>query len=154
MVNATNGFVGTMWVTTDKGTYKLEDLVSGQMNVMPMGIDPYGRPDYKPIDGFFKHKQQPTIKFIYESAKHGHEIYCTYTQLLLTQEGFKAAGRVGYGDKLMTIRGRLDDRTKGVIRELVPVKIISITNGGTKQIYEVSVEENRSYTVNGIVVHN
>lgn len=143
---------GNTWIVTNKGTFKLVDIVEKQMNVEPLCVSEDGKVEYKPIVSYQKYKKSKTIKFRYTATRGNHEIYCTPDHRLLTNNGYKRADQIGYGDSLMTIRGRqVGDE---VIQEIVPVKIVSIGNGAEQFVYDIEVADNHNFLSNGIISHN
>lgn len=141
------------WVTTDRGTFKIEDIVNNQMDVQVLCTDQYGRPEYKHILSYQSYSRQKTIKITFDKRIYSSDcLYCTPTHKILTDKGWKLAAEVGFGDSLMTIIKR--EFNGELIKELAPVPIRMISNGKEVKVYDLEIEDNHNFLTNGIISHN
>lgn len=143
---------GNTWISTDSGTYKIEDIVNNQMPVRVKCINKSGEIEYKPIVDFQRYSRRPTMKIMYNISHHADSLYCLPTHQLLTNKGFKVAEEIGYGDKLITIRGR--EESGKVVWTTLPVPIHSIQNGKEVPVYGIEVEDNHTFLSNGVISYN
>lgn len=142
---------------------KISTLVKNKMDVEVMSYNTATR-QFEPkriVNWYDNGKTNKFMRFTVQAAHGGtHTFDCTPNHELLTEHGYEAAENMRVGDKLVTMSGVMEmsmvSGGKNMYQPL-PMEILRIEDApkaSDMHRYDIEVEGNHCYLVDGVVVHN
>ncbi|MEM6284768.1 MAG: recombinase RecA [Chloroflexota bacterium] len=147
-------------------TESIRNIVDNRMNVEVMSYNTLTQ-QFEPkriVNWFNNGKAEKFLKFTVAAVDGGtHTFECTPNHELLTEHGYEAAENLRVGERLVTMAGVLElSITAGMLPQApfyqpAPMEILAIDavedfNDMTR--YDIEVDGNHCYVVDGVVVHN
>jgi RecA/RadA recombinase len=157
----------TQVVLADGTTEKIGKIVNEKLDVKVLSYDvKTQRFEPRPILNWFDNGLADTfLEFTVDSDDGIHHFACTPNHLLLTEEGYTPAEELAVGEKVITAAPVMEMALAGgshseaiplmyhpVAMSILNIQVIS--PAGNKHRYDIEVEGNHCYVVDGVVVHN
>jgi RecA/RadA recombinase len=148
----------------DGTTEKIGKIVNQKMDVEVLSYDAKSRMfEPRRIVNWFDNGT--TGEFLeFEVQSHGgvHQFTCTPNHLLLTEDGYVPAIEISVGEKLITAvpehaMAGMTEVSKAPTYQSAPMPVLSIepvTLSADNNRFDIEVEGNHCYVVDGVVVHN
>jgi DNA polymerase III alpha subunit len=125
-------------------------------DLIVQGVDSLGRTTTGRVTRWMANGEKPVCK---ATLRNGAHIQLTYDHRVLTEEGWRAIGELGAGDRIATpqhliCHNETHDRDELGKLGLDWQEIISIDPAGVKPVYDLTVEECHNFVANNVLVHN
>jgi RecA/RadA recombinase len=152
-------------VLADGTTATIGDIVTGrkQAEVLSFNVET-GVIEPKPIVNWFNNGETDRfLRFTVAKADGGvHTFDCTPNHLLLSEHGYEEAGQLAVGQRLITVVNAAEMVPAGAPIATTtylpaPMEILSIEDAPRQndmRRFDIEVEGNHCYVVDGVVVHN
>lgn len=127
-------------VTTDKGHLRIQDIVQQKMKVKVLSVhEKTGHYERKPIKDYFEVESWGSIN--YKLYHYNGSIIVSEHHPVRLVSGWVYAKDVKEGDYFCTDTG---------LKKCLRIKEVA----STKKMYDITVEGNHNYFINGVLVHN
>lgn len=143
LLSDTNGYLcieGNQLVNTKNGLKPIKDVVVGDYVLT--------RNEWRKVLHSQKTGTKKTIKVNYG----GRSIQLTPDHQILTDYGWKEAGGINYGDRVLFRRGYDEVAPDKNCTEWV--KVQSVEDADIVDVYDITVDREHEFTCQGIIVHN